>query len=122
VRYLDTEDLLAITDQIIGQRIRDVGLLDSAAYRPQATLFGEDAYPTIHLKAAALADSVCRNHALVDGNKRLAFLAVEACYGLNGLDFDPPTDAAVTLFMRLAQGKVDLEEMSRCFDSWARRP
>jgi len=65
--------------------VGDYGLLESATARPQATVFGEDAYPTIHEKAAALLQSLATNHALVDGNKRTAFVATALFYALNGL-------------------------------------
>src|SRR6266516_955683 len=64
--------------------IREYVLLESAAARPQATAFGGDAYPDLDAKAAALLHSLARNHALVDGNKRLALAAVIAFYGVNG--------------------------------------
>ncbi len=71
MQHVTVEDLLLIADRIGVAAVRDVGLLDAAAYRPQATAYGEEAYPTLHHKAAALLDAIVRNHALVDGNKRL---------------------------------------------------
>ena len=70
--YLQLEDLLALMEELGVGPVRDLGLLDSAAHRPQTSLFGEDAYPDLHTKAAVLLESLTRNHALVDGNKRLA--------------------------------------------------
>ena len=76
MEHLTAEDLLSIAEEVLGtSAVRDVGLLDSAAHRPQASVFGQDAYPTIHEKAAALLDAVVRHHALVDGNKRLGWAA-----------------------------------------------
>ena len=74
-RYLSLDDLLRIADAAAGVEVvvRDVGLLELGLGRPRATVFGEDAYPDIHTKAAALPHSLARNHALVDGNKRLAW-------------------------------------------------
>jgi death on curing protein len=97
MEHLTVEDLLSIAVEIIGvPAVRDVGLLDSAAHRPQASAFGKDAYPTIHEKAAALLEAVVRNHALVDGNKRLGWAAAAVFYDLNGFDLDPPAaDEAV---------------------------
>jgi death on curing protein len=78
--YLTTEDLLEIAAGIIGDvALRDEGLLASAAGRPRTSAFGDDAYPTFVEKAAAVMHSVARNHALVDGNKRLAWSAT-ACF------------------------------------------
>lgn len=62
-----------------------MGLLGSAAARPQATAFGQDAYPDVLTKAAALLQSIVNNHALVDGNKRLGWLATAVFLELNGV-------------------------------------
>ncbi|MGH9280443.1 MAG: type II toxin-antitoxin system death-on-curing family toxin [Acidimicrobiales bacterium] len=71
--YLSTDDLVLLAMLLFGDPppIRDAGLLGSAAARPQATVFGEDAYPDVWTKAAALLQSIVKNHPLVDGNKRL---------------------------------------------------
>lgn len=69
--FLDYGDLLAIATRVLGAPplVRDAGLLESAAFRPQASVFGSDAYPSIHEKAGALMESLGRNHKLIDGNK-----------------------------------------------------
>lgn len=105
--YLDLEDLLHIAERTLGGPavIRDRGLLESALARPQASAFGEPAYPTIHEKAAALLHSVARNHALVDGNKRLALAAVIAFYGLNGRRLTFTNDEAYDLVTAVASGE-----------------
>ena len=88
IDYLTLDDVLAAAEAHLGHPadVGDYGLLESAVARPQATVFGEDAYPTIHEKAAALLQSLATNHALVDGNKRTAFVATALFYGLNGHD------------------------------------
>lgn len=73
--YLTLDDLLTLCLDLQIGPVRDVGLLDSAAHRPTTTLFGADAYPGLPLKAAVLMESLVRNHPLVDGNKRLGWLA-----------------------------------------------
>jgi death on curing protein len=85
-RYLSLDEVLRGAKRVIGESlvVRDAGLLDSALARPQTTVFGEDAYPSFHEKAAALLHSVVRNHALIDGNKRLAFLLTVVFARLNG--------------------------------------
>jgi death-on-curing protein len=87
VEHLDVEDLIALATTLLGEPppIRDVGLLGSAAARPQTTVSGEDAYPDIWLKAAALLQSILKNRALVDGNKRLGWLATAVFLELNGV-------------------------------------
>ena len=104
-----------------GPEIRDVGLLDSAAHRPQASAFGQEAYPTIDGRAAALLDAVVRNHALVDGNKRLGWAAAAVCYDLNGFDLDPPSvNEAVDLVVAVAAGHLELGKLSQALAGWAR--
>lgn len=107
--YLDVEDLLYIAERATGASVelRDVGLLEAAAARPQASAFGTDAYVTVHEKAAALLHSVVRNHALVDGNKRLGLAAVIAFYGLNGRQLMMSNDDAYEFVMSIASGAVD---------------
>jgi death on curing protein len=122
VEQLTVEDLLLIADTIGVAAVRDVGLLDAAAHRPKATAFGQEAYPSLHHKAAALLDAVVRNHALVDGNKRLGWAAAVAFYDLNGFDLDPPgVDEAVELVVAVAAGHMELEKLAEQLASWAVR-
>jgi death on curing protein len=112
VEYLDLEDLLQLVRDLRTGPVRDVGLLDSAAARPQSSAFGEDAYPTLALKGAALLHSIARNHALVDGNKRLAWLATVVFLDLNGHRPDLTSHAAFDVVMDVAEGKADVEELA----------
>lgn len=112
VEYLDLEDLLGLTRALRAGPVRDVGLLDSAAARPRSSAFGENAYPSLDLKAAALLHSIARNHALVDGNKRLAWLATVVFLDLNDQTPDLDDDAAFDLVMDAAQGTVEVEEIA----------
>ena len=106
--YLDLDDLLHIARRTLGAvEVRDLGLLASAADRPRASAFGEDAYPTVHLKAAALLPSLTRNHPLVDGNKRLGLAAVLAFLGVNGLRLTLDNDGAYDLVIAVATGELD---------------
>ena len=86
IDYLTLDDVLAAAEAHLGDpaEVGDYGLLESAVARPQATVFGEDAYPAIHEKAAALLQSLAANHPLLDGNERTAFVATALFYGLNG--------------------------------------
>jgi death-on-curing protein len=108
VIFLGLEELLHVAERTLGHpaQVRDYGLLESALARPQATAFGEDAYPDIHHKAAALLHSLAGNHALVDGNKRLALGAVLAFYGINGLRVTLTNDDAYDLVMSVASGHL----------------
>nr|WP_223244059.1 type II toxin-antitoxin system death-on-curing family toxin [Streptomyces sp. CBMA156] len=88
--------------------IRDLGGMLSAIARPQASVFGEDAYPDLWSKAAALGQSLARNHPLVDRNKRTAFEAMLLFLDYNGEPYtDPHPDAAVAFVLRLATGGYD---------------
>ena len=123
--YLTLEDLIAMVERMFGttRMVRDAGLLDASAYRPRATMFGDDLYPTFHLKAAALMESLVCNHALIDGNKRLAFAATVVFYELIGWRLTlPHRDAAVELVLGVAKGEVELNRIATTLESWAKRP
>jgi death-on-curing protein len=113
VQYLELDDLLVAAEAFLGRtpKVRDYGLLQSALARPKATVFGEDAYPAIHEKAAALLDSLVNNHALVDGNKRLGWVAVRLFYGFNGYSVSASEDEKVRLVLDVAAG--ELTELSK---------
>lgn len=104
--YLRIEDLLAIETALGSPGIRDLGLLDSALARPQATVFGDDAYPSLTLKAAALVSSLVTNHALVDGNKRIGLVALRVFLGLNDRDLVATQDEKFDLIMAIAEGSL----------------
>ena len=111
--YLSLEDLLDLVNALGAGPIRDLGLLDSACHRPQASLFGQEAYPTLAGKAAALLHSVACNHALVDGNKRLALLATVVFLRINGYVLDLTDDETFDLAMSVAAGQLDAEEICK---------
>ena len=113
VDFLSVEDLLEIAHGVLDVvEVRDMGLLASAAGRPQTTVFGEDAYPTLADKAAALMHSVARNHALVDGNKRLAWSATRVFCLLNGRDIAFSVDDAEALVLAVATGAADVPDIA----------
>lgn len=101
--------------------MRDLGLLDSAAHRPTATLWGREVYPSLEEKAAALLESVVRNHALVDGNKRLGWLAAVVFLDINGRRLEAPDDDAHALVMAVAEGRCSLKEITGALAAWASR-
>ena len=107
--YLDLEEVLHVAGRTLGgdPEVRDHGLLESALARPQAWAFGKEAYPAHHEKAAALLHSLARNHALVDGNKRLALAATLAFYGVNGMRLTFTNDEAYDLVINVAAGRLD---------------
>lgn len=111
--YLELEDLLRLTRMLRAGPVVDIGLLEAACARPRATALGEDAYPSLDLKAAALLHSLVRNHALVDGNKRLAWLATVVFLDLNGDTVELDDDAAFELVMAAAEGQLDVEQIAQ---------
>ncbi len=112
VEYLDLEDLIGLVRALGVGPVSDIGLLDSAALRPRSSTFGEDAYPSLQLKAAALLHSVARNHALVDGSKRLAWLATVVFLDLNGHAADLDDDRAFDLVTDAARAHVSVAEIA----------
>jgi len=109
VIYLTLAELIHVAERALGTEVpvRDAGLLQSALARPQTTAFGTDAYPSLEEKAAALLHSLARNHALVDGNKRLALAATIAFLGINGRRLTLTNDEAYELVMSVAAGELD---------------
>ena len=118
VRYLTLEDLLTLVDDLRVGPVRDVGLLESSAHRPTTTLWGADAYEGLDLKAAALLESIVRTHTLLDGNKRLGWLAIVVFFGLNGVDLDAPDDAAYELVIAVSTGQMPLGEAAEALAAW----
>ncbi|QNE77060.1 type II toxin-antitoxin system death-on-curing family toxin [Streptomyces finlayi] len=108
--YLSAEDILVIAEHACGDMqivVRDAGLLESAAHRPSAAMFGEEAYPDVIDKAAALLQSLAINHPLFDGNKRMAWLSCVTFLAMNGVDLRPDIDAAERLVIAVATGETD---------------
>jgi death-on-curing protein len=126
--YLTVEDLVQLGELILPGPlgIRDLGLLASAAARPQASAFGKDAYPDVWTKVAALLHSLVGNHALIDGNKRLGWLGTAAFLDLNGVDpYGIPNDEVYDLVMQVATEPREVHaiaaELKRLVGGEARR-
>lgn len=114
-RYLDLEDLLTLAGALLGEPVpvRDLGRLAAAAERPRASAFGEDAYPTIWEKAAALLQSIVKDHPLVDGNKRLGWLATSVFLEINGVPAgDAVNDDVYDVIIAVAAGQHDIPELA----------
>ena len=108
-QYLTIDDAVQVLGRF-GFHARDAGLLGSALARPATTVFGADAYPTLELKAAALLESVARNHALLDGNKRTAWALMVLFLWINGYQHDFDTDTAFDLVSGVARGDLELAD------------
>lgn len=107
-QYLSLDDALQIT-QAYGFHVRDAGLLASALARPAASMFGEEAYPSLDRKAAALLESLVRNHPLIDGNKRTGWTIMVAFLWINGFQHDFTTDDGFDLVVGVAEGTIDID-------------
>ena len=117
--YLELDELLAIACEVLGLevdaliRITDLGLADSAISRPHASFGGEEFYPSLEQKAATLLFGVARNHAFVDGNKRVAVLATLQFLNRNGRDLDlEPAEKAYEIISGVSSGTVSLEDLT----------
>jgi death-on-curing protein len=106
-RYLRLDDVARQVDRF-GFVVGDAGLLAAAMARPQASAFGEDAYPNLWLKAAALCQSIDNNQALVDGNKRLAWSVSKVFLAINGYRLRATADEGETFMIELVAGAGDL--------------
>ncbi|MEB0267568.1 type II toxin-antitoxin system death-on-curing family toxin [Cryobacterium sp. 10I5] len=111
IEYIEPEQALAVVAHL-GLHVRDQGLLFSALARPSAGMFGEDAYATLELKAAALMSSLAQNHPLFDGNKRLSWILTLAFLRLNGFRVVMSTDDAFQLVIEVAQSELDLDAIA----------
>lgn len=118
IEYLTLEDVLSLVEDLRVGPVRDIGLLDSAVHRPQVSVFGREAYPSLDEKAAVLLESLVGNHALGDGNKRLGWLSLVVFYGLNGIDLDAPDDGAYDLVIAVASGTAAYQGVSARLASW----
>jgi death-on-curing protein len=120
--FLDLDDLLEIARQAVAGDpvVRDYGLAESALARPRASVFGQDAYPDLHLKAAALLHSLARNHALVDGNKRLAWTACRTFLAINGQWISAGEDERFDLVIQVATGlEADIDKIAEQLRAWS---
>lgn len=120
--FLDLEDLLDIAREAVGAdvMVSDYGLLESAVARPRASVFGQDAYPDLHLKAAALLHSLARNRALVDGDTRLAWIACRTFLAINAQWISAPEDERCDLVIGVGTGAITgLDEIAERLRSWS---
>ncbi|MFF7654383.1 type II toxin-antitoxin system death-on-curing family toxin [Streptomyces sp. NPDC007983] len=121
MHYLTLPELLNLAERLGADEVRDYGLLESALARPQASVFGQDAYPDLWQKAAALMESLARNHALVDGNKRLSWYATWVFLHVNGhpLSADFDVDEAERFVLGVCQGELDVPKIAEGLPGFA---
>ena len=119
--HLDLDDLLVAGEVILGEppQVRDIGILAAAVARTRASVYGEDAYPDLDAKAAALLHSIVTGHALVDGNKRLGWVSVRLFYRLNGSKLRVHVDDAEALVIAIADGSLrDVQKIADRLRPW----
>lgn len=121
--WLTTDDVQYFNERFVGpDKLRDFGLLEAAVMRPQTTAFGNDAYETLHEKAAALLHSLARNHPFVDGNnKRAGWAAVTVFYRINGYTVADEVDPGqvIGLVVDVAEGLIDVPNIAATLKEWA---
>ena len=123
--HLDLDDLLVAAEVILGEppQVRDIGILEAAVARTRASVYGEDAYPDLDAKAAALLHSIVTGHALVDGNKRLGWVSVRLFYRLNGSNLRVHIDDAEALVIAIADGSLrDVQKIADRLRPWVQDP
>lgn len=122
MHHLTLPELLNLAQRLGADEVRDYGLLDSALARPQSSVFGQDAYPDVWQKAAALMESLARNRALVDGNKRIAWYATWVLLHMNGhpLDSNFDVDDAERFVLDVCQGALDVPKTAAQLPRFAR--
>jgi len=109
IRFLSYENAFQQLSRL-GFMVKDAGLLDSALARPKTTVFGEFAYPSIELMAAAMHQSLVKNHPLMDGNKRAAWTLLVSFLLINDIVIEMTTDEGMDFTLGVAEGRYGLEE------------
>ncbi|MBE9008226.1 type II toxin-antitoxin system death-on-curing family toxin [Fortiea sp. LEGE XX443] len=118
IRYLTLIEVVELHRQIIEQSggalgIRDRGTLESALAQPRMTFSGEDLYPTLVDKAAAIGFSLIMNHPFIDGNKRIGHAAMEVFLVMNGYEIDASVDEQEVIILSLASGELAREAFTQ---------
>ena len=126
MNYLNINQVLAIHSEVIEQAggsrgIRDIGLVDSAVARPQATFGGKDLYPDIFSKAACLGHSLIRNHPFVDGNKRTGYMSMRLFLNINGYDIKAPEDEKYKFVIEIAEKERDEKSIAEWLKKHSQR-
>jgi death-on-curing protein len=124
IRYLTVREVVAINVAMIqkyspGEHIgvKSASLLESAVMRPHASAFGEEAYPTIYQKSAALFESLGQNHPFQNANKRTAFAALVVFLQLNGLLFKMGAKAAEDKTVDMVNHKFTYKELTTLIEN-----
>ncbi len=117
-RYLTLEQVYRLQERALSEKggmpgVRDAGAVESAVAQPQMTFGGEDLYPTLAEKAAALGYSLIKNHAFADANKRVGHAAMETFLVMNGCEFTAGVDEQERIIFAVADSRMEREEFTR---------
>lgn len=117
IRFLDKATILVFQENQIqnyggSQGIRDEGLLESALAQPRQSFGGEYVHETIFEMAAAYGYHLCKNHPFVDGNKRIALVAMYTFLYVNGWKIIADKKALYAVVISLASGKMEKKELA----------
>ncbi len=117
IHYPDKKTILKLHTRIIERSggsfgVRDEGLVESAIGQPRMTFSGNDLYPTLGEKAAAIGFSLIKNHPFVDGNKRIGHGAIELLLGMNGFEISAPVEEQEDVVLRVASSEMSREEFT----------
>lgn len=116
MQYVSLTDAIQVIENL-GFYVKDLGLLDSALARPSASMFGVDAYDSLEGKAAALHQSLVKNHSLIDGNKRSSWLLLNLFLELNEHELNMTTDEGMDFTLGVAEGRYDIEQAAAIIKS-----
>lgn len=122
MKYLSIQEVLFIHDQAVKRfggslGARDIGLIDSALARPQASFDGKDLYVGIFIKAAALIHSLLKNHAIVDGNKRTSYATTGLFLKINGYELTNLHEKSLEFTMNVENNNLYLKDIA----SWLKK-
>ena len=125
MRYLTPEQVLFIHARLITETggehgVRDLGLLSSAVARPQAAFDGDELYPNLYHKAAALMDSLINNHPFVDGNKRTGVIAAVMFLRINGQNISAPNKEVESFALSIASGNQSVETIAQWLERYSK--
>jgi death-on-curing protein len=115
IRYLSLEDAL-IQVKAFGFYVKDPGLLEAALSRPRTTVFGEDAYGSLQLKAASMMHSIIKNHPMIDGNKRTSWLLMVSFLWINGYQHNMSAEIGFELTLGIAESRLELEDAANIIE------
>ncbi len=126
MNYLNIHQVLAIYNEVMNETggsegIRDIGLLESAVARPQSSFAGEEFYPDVFSKAAALGHSIIHNHSFIDGNKRTGYMAMRLFLNVNGYDLKAPLKEKYKFVMEIAQSMKEEESIAQWLKKHSRK-